>query len=89
MTVLEYYSKRYEDSRNELAILISQANQFIGDAYNSLNTHSNPVTNIGSMKMLSQHLQQLVYQMELEKQNGDMLESICLTLTLKEQEEVK
>lgn len=89
MTVLEYYSKRYEDSRNELAILISQANQLIGDTYNSLNTHSNPVTNIGNMKMLSQHLQQLVYQMELEKQNGDMLESICLTLTLKEQEEVK
>ena len=43
MTSLEYYSKRKEDSRQELATLIAQANQFIGDTHNSLNTHTNPI----------------------------------------------
>lgn len=41
MTSLEYYSKRKEDSRQELATLIAQANQLIGDTHNSLNTHTN------------------------------------------------
>lgn len=36
---------------------------------------------IGNIKMLSQQLQQLTSRIELEKQKGDMLESICLTLT--------
>ena len=66
MTSLEYYSKRKEDSRQELATLIAQANQG---------------SNIGNIKMLSQQLQQLTSRIELEKQKGDMLESICLTLT--------
>lgn len=81
MTPLEYYSKRKEDSRQELATLIAQANQLIGDAHNSLNTHTNQVSNMGNIKMLSQQLQQLTSRIELEKQKGDMLESICLTLT--------
>lgn len=46
MTSLEYYSKRKEDSRQELATLIAQANQFIGDTHNSLNTHTNQGSNI-------------------------------------------
>lgn len=66
MTSLEYYSKRKEDSRQELATLIAQANQG---------------SNIANIKMLSQQLQQLTSRIELEKQKGDMLESICLTLT--------
>ena len=82
MTPLEYYSKRKEDSRQELATLIAQANQLIGDAHNSLNTHTNHVSNMGNIKMLSQQLQQLTSRIELEKQKGDMLESICLTLTI-------
>ena len=81
MTPLEYYSKRNEDSRQELATLIAQANQLIGDTHNSLNTHTNQVSNMGNIKMLSQQLQQLTSRIELEKQKGDMLESICLTLT--------
>lgn len=81
MTSLEYYSKRKEDSRQELATLIAQANQFIGDTHNSLNTHTNQWSNIANIKMLSQQLQQLTSRIELEKQKGDMLESICLTLT--------
>ena len=82
MTPLEYYSKRKEDSRQELATLIAQANQLIGDTHNSLNTHPNQVSNMGNIKMLSQQLQQLTSRIELEKQKGDMLESICLTLTI-------
>ena len=82
MTPLEYYSKRKEDSRQELATLIAQANQLIGDTHNSLNTHTNQVSNMGNIKMLSQQLQQLTSRIELEKQKGDMLESICLTLTI-------
>mgnify|MGYP007130435990 FL=1 len=39
MTPLEYYSKRKEDSRQELATLIAQANQLIGDTHNSLNPY--------------------------------------------------
>ena len=81
MTSLEYYSKRKEDSRQELATLIAQANQFIGDTHNSLNTHTNQGSNIANIKMLSQQLQQLTSRIEQEKQKGDMLESICLTLT--------
>lgn len=81
MTSLEYYSKRKEDSRQELATLIAQANQFIGGTHNSLNTHTNQGSNIDNIKMLSQQLQQLTSRIELEKQKGDMLESICLTLT--------
>ena len=81
MTSLEYYSKRKEDSRQELATLIAQANQFIGDTHNSLNPHTNQGSNITNIKMLSQQLQQLTSRIELEKQKGDMLESICLTLT--------
>ena len=81
MTPLEYYSKRKEDSRQELATLIAQANQLRGDTHNSLNTHTNQVSNMGNIKMLSQQLQQLTSRIELEKQKGDMLESICLTLT--------
>ena len=81
MTPLEYYSKRKEDSRQELATLIAQANQLIGDTHKSLNTHTNKVSNMGNIKMLSQQLQQLTSRIELEKQKGDMLESICLTLT--------
>ena len=77
MTPLEYYSKRKEDSRQELATLIAQANQLIGDTHNSLNTHTNQGSNIGNIK-----LQQLTSRIELEKQKGDMLESICLTLTI-------
>ena len=76
MTPLEYYSKRKEDSRQELATLIAQANQLIGDTHNSLNTHTNQVSNMGNIKMLSQQLQQLTSRIELEKQKGDMLESI-------------
>lgn len=83
MTPLEYYSKRKEDSRQELATLIAQANQLIGDTHNSLNTHTNQGS-IGNIKMLSQQLQQLTSRIELEKQKGDMLESICLTLTTEE-----
>lgn len=56
MTPLEYYSKRKEDSRQELATLIAQANQLIGDTHNSLNTHTNQGSNIGNIKMLSQQL---------------------------------
>lgn len=82
MTPLEYYSKRKEDSRQELATLIAQVNQLIGDTHNSLNTHTNQVSNMGNIKMLSQQLQQLISRIELEKQKGDMLESICLTLTI-------
>ncbi len=82
MTPLEYYLKRKEDSRQELATLIAQANQLIGDTHNSLNTHTNQVSNMGNIKMLSQQLQQLTSRIELEKQKGDMLESICLTLTI-------
>lgn len=82
MTPLEYYSKRKEDSRQELATLMAQANQLIGDTHNSLNTNTNQVNNMGSIKMLSQQLQQLTSRIELEKQKGDMLESICLTLTI-------
>ena len=81
MTPLEYYSKRKEDSRQELATLIAQANQLIGDTHNGLNTHTNQVSNMGNIKILSQQLQQLTSRIELEKQKGDMLESICLTLT--------
>lgn len=84
MTALEYYSKRKEDSRQELATLIAQANQLIGDTHNSLNTHTNQGSNIGDIKMLTQHLQQLAYRIELEKQKGDMLESICLSLTIED-----
>lgn len=81
MTSLEYYSKRKEDSRQELATFIAQANQFIGGTHNSLNTHTNQGSNIANIKMFSQQLQQLTSRIELEKQKGDMLESICLTLT--------
>lgn len=84
MTTLEYYLKRKEDSRQELATLIAQANQLIGDTHNSLNTHNNQGSNVGDIKMLSQHLQHLAYRIELEKQKGDMLESICLSLTIEE-----
>ena len=82
MTPLEYYLKRKEDSRQELATLIAQANQLIGDTHNSLNTNTNQVSNMGNIKMLSQQLQQLTSRIELEKQKGDMLESICLTLPI-------
>ena len=44
----------------------------------SLEYYSKRIANI---KMLSQQLQQLTSRIELEKQKGDMLESICLTLT--------
>lgn len=50
MTPLEYYLKRKEDSRQELATLIAQANQLIGDTHNSLNTHTNQVSNMGNIK---------------------------------------
>lgn len=85
MTVLEYYSQRSQDSKKELAILIAQANQLIGDTHNSLNTHSNPMVNMGDIKMLSDHLQPLLANLEKERIRYETLDSVCISLELKKE----